>query len=665
MATLPPHPAGVPCSAAVSHTHSAATSPLTCNHADAEPTKRASEHSVAPEDISRRTFLRMAAAGSLLLLPPVRLLAQTGHAAHTSHPAQTVRSSLHAPVNNIPKVLTVKEAGIRAQGLPPLVYEAQTEHGVVHNPTFVVRRGERFALRMENTLKEPTIIHWHGVECDWRQAGHPRYEAGPGQTYNYDFPVTNRAATLWYHPHPHGVTGKQAHQGLVGFFIVRDAQEESFAERLGVRLGVSDLPVAIHDRRLDPSGQPIYAPTPEDFQMGWLGNAVFCNNERHARISVPAGYVRLRLLNACNARLLKLGVMAHDAPLPFTVIAADGGFLTAPVSAKAVFMAPGERTEILLDLRRFAPETAVSIVNLPFDPMHNEHEGHGAAGHDGHNGHDGQAGQKTSAAHSDHQQAIPHAADNRLNSSHPSPHAAHSEQENHGAHEGHREQEETAAHIQHGASAPPVSHGAHALPQDILPEGSPFVIATLQTTLPDTKPSQSPLSDVPPALPDSYSPSFKAAIALSEHPATKDEIPVQRFRLALSGSGHEAKWTINGLTFDMHATPIRVPARSAEIWELENEQRSMPHPMHLHGYFFQVLARVNSPQQVQELAQDAKGRVATDLGPKDTVLVWPGETVRILVDFSHPYPEEAQLFMFHCHNLEHEDAGMMLNVLVE
>jgi suppressor of ftsI/bilirubin oxidase len=45
------------------------------------------------------------------------------------------------------------------------------------------------------------------------------------------------------------------------------------------------------------------------------------------------------------------------------------------------------------------------------------------------------------------------------------------------------------------------------------------------------------------------------------------------------------------------------------------------------------------------------------------VLSWPGETVRIVTDFSHPFPGD-QVYMIHCHNLEHEDGGMMLNLKV-
>ena len=86
--------------------------------------------------------------------------------------------------------------------------------------------------------------------------------------------------------------------------------------------------------------------------------------------------------------------------------------------------------------------------------------------------------------------------------------------------------------------------------------------------------------------------------------------------------------------------------------------------MHLHGYFYRVLQRSGSPEQVKKQAVDAQGRLVTDLGYKDTVLVWPGETVSVSIDFSRPQYQGEQLFLFHCHNLEHEDQGMMLNVRV-
>jgi suppressor of ftsI/bilirubin oxidase len=125
------------------------------------------------------------------------------------------------------------------------------------------------------------------------------------------------------------------------------------------------------------------------------------------------------------------------------------------------------------------------------------------------------------------------------------------------------------------------------------------------------------------------------------------------FRLGFA----KGRWRINDRVFEMGVSPIEVARGSVETWLIRNYHTSMPHAMHLHGFHFEVLARETSPDTIGALAIDGAGRLATDLGHKDTVLVWPGESVRIAIDFTHPFPG-AQTYMFHCHNLEHEDGGM-------
>lgn len=76
-----------------------------------------------------------------------------------------------------------------------------------------------------------------------------------------------------------------------------------------------------------------------------------------------------------------------------------------------------------------------------------------------------------------------------------------------------------------------------------------------------------------------------------------------------------------------------------------------------------VLALETGPDEIVAMQQDSQRRLATDYGRKDAVLVWPGESVRVAVDFTLPFPGP-QSYRFHCHNLEHEDGGMMLPVLI-
>ena len=153
------------------------------------------------------------------------------------------------------------------------------------------------------------------------------------------------------------------------------------------------------------------------------------------------------------------------------------------------------------------------------------------------------------------------------------------------------------------------------------------------------------------------SPSMPQALSrLPQMRASGDERPL---RLGFA----KGRWRINDRVYDASTVAIDVAHNAMETWLLRNYHTSAPHAVHLHGFQFRVIARETSPDQVTAMAVDDRGRLATDLGLRDTVLVWPGESVRIAVDFRTPY-RDAQLYLVHCHNLEHEDAGMMLRVRV-
>ena len=125
-------------------------------------------------------------------------------------------------------------------------------------------------------------------------------------------------------------------------------------------------------------------------------------------------------------------------------------------------------------------------------------------------------------------------------------------------------------------------------------------------------------------------------------------------------------WNINGRTFEMKdvAKEETVRLGDLEVWEFNNiggrgMGMSLPHPMHIHGLQFQILDRQINPSLESMWASVNDGLV--DEGWHDTVLVMPGERVRILLKFED-FPG---LFLYHCHNLEHEDMGMMRNYLVK
>jgi FtsP/CotA-like multicopper oxidase with cupredoxin domain len=105
---------------------------------------------------------------------------------------------------------------------------------------------------------------------------------------------------------------------------------------------------------------------------------------------------------------------------------------------------------------------------------------------------------------------------------------------------------------------------------------------------------------------------------------------------------------INGALFDLNRTDFTVPFGELEVWEYVNQSDEL-HPMHPHGALMQVLERHGMDMLPAE-----------DTGWKDTVLVAPGETVRVLIRFDN-YKGD---YVHHCHNLEHEDNGMMQNFRV-
>ncbi|MBD3610409.1 MAG: multicopper oxidase domain-containing protein, partial [Gammaproteobacteria bacterium] len=84
-----------------------------------------------------------------------------------------------------------------------------------------------------------------------------------------------------------------------------------------------------------------------------------------------------------------------------------------------------------------------------------------------------------------------------------------------------------------------------------------------------------------------------------------------------------------------------------------------PHPMHIHGVEFQVIERSVLPELQSLWERVREGYV--DSGWKDTVLIMPGERVKLLIRFN----QYKGMFLYHCHNLEHEDLGMMRNYRVQ
>jgi len=145
-----------------------------------------------------------------------------------------------------------------------------------------------------------------------------------------------------------------------------------------------------------------------------------------------------------------------------------------------------------------------------------------------------------------------------------------------------------------------------------------------------------------------------------------DAVNTNQPRLFTLAMGRGMRFTINGRVFQMNQTAPDESVRlnDIEVWEFDNTVfggmgmmggMSVPHPMHIHGLQFRILSRDQS--RVDRWLWNSLADGLIDDGWHDTVLVLPGERVRVLVKFE----DYTGLYLYHCHNLEHEDMGMMRN----
>ncbi|MBI4469368.1 MAG: multicopper oxidase family protein [Acidobacteria bacterium] len=452
--------------------------------------------------------------------------------------------------------------GVSANGFAYVAFENLRTYW---NPILRASKGQHLHVTHRNALSENSIIHWHGLSVDWLNDGHPVYEISPGGVYHYAFEVQNRAGTYIYHTHAMGRVGRQMNAGLVSAMLIDDEAEIALREALDLTPGVTDVPLIIQDRRFN-NGTFDYNPTPPDLLAGFVGDVILTNFGINPTMDVDARVYRFRILNAANARTLRIAVTRGAELARFDVIGNDQ-LLDRPYQVQEVFLAPGERVEVLLDLRPYRDGDILFLQSLPFDPMHQEHGGH----------------------------SVP----NRV--------------------------------------------GQFSR----LSDGEQFYILKLnvkQTTTYDRR--------VPDVLSEVKAINAEGAEMRTFSIVAPDFMP-----------GGDFRWRINGRLFSADEFPVAAKRNSTEVWEMRNANISMPHPMHLHGFPFQVLERKGSPGQIQRLAIDSNGLLPTDKGWKDTVLVWPGEVVTVAIDFTHNFGGE-QLFLFHCHNLEHADNGMVMHYKV-
>lgn len=239
-------------------------------------------------------------------------------------------------------------------------------NGSYLGPTLRARKGDKVRIVVTNHLSQPTTTHWHGMHLPAMMDGGPHQVIAPGGVWEPHWTIENEAATLWYHPHVLEQTGTQVYSGLAGLFMIDDENSDSL--RLPKEYGVDDLPLIVQDREFRQDGQFVYDPERKDElgHTGMLGDTILVNGTYAPFVDVPAKQIRLRILNASNARRYNFG---FEDGRTFYQIATDGGLLPSPVPRTRMILAPGERAEVIVDLTgETKPLTLIS------DAVHEENK---------------------------------------------------------------------------------------------------------------------------------------------------------------------------------------------------------------------------------------------------------------------------------------------------
>ncbi len=468
-------------------------------------------------------------------------------------------------------------------------------------PMIIAERGEKVTAQINNQLGEETTVHWHGFKIPAYLDGGPDNPIADSASFTPVLDLQQPAAPLWFHPHPHSKIGEQVYNGLAGIFILKDDITNQLEADNKLPSGDYDIPLLVQDRRFSDADNDgtldtmDYAASPMDLGMGMLGGNVLVNGVELPKKTVETRQYRFRLYNVSNARTYNF---ALNDGVKFKVIGTDGGLLNAPIEVSELLLAPAERAEIVIDFSQYSVGDKVMLISRSFagNQMGMMSNAMGDMDRMG-SGESGMGGMD----------GMPRMADT-------------------------------------GGSS--MGGGMSSMS---MPNGAEFSIMRFDVATQVTDPVTLYSS-----LPDSAEINTRWADTISS------TTPVREYVMAMGGMNNMQttavpgstqmngmSFTINGKLFDMNRVDETITTNGStttEVWEIKN-MSMMAHPFHAHAIQYQVLSR--------------NGSAATgiDLGWKDTVLVGPGETVKLIGKFdpSISYGK----YMYHCHILEHEDNGMM------
>ena len=219
-----------------------------------------------------------------------------------------------------------------------------------------INAGDRVRLRMRNGLHQPTNLHFHGIHIPPTGTGDNVFltvEPGGSAEYAFTLAKDHPAGLFYVHPHQHGLSADQVFGGLGSALVVRGA-----LDRIPEVAAARETVLVLKD----------YASSPgQDAAMGFgrmlgrEGPLLTVNGEVNPELPLASGgLLRLRFLNASNARIYRLALEGH----PLVLIATDGGAIGTPEPLEELLLAPGERADVLVQGNQ-TPGT-YRLLNLPY-----------------------------------------------------------------------------------------------------------------------------------------------------------------------------------------------------------------------------------------------------------------------------------------------------------
>ncbi len=233
-------------------------------------------------------------------------------------------------------------------------------------PVLSARQGEEMKVRFVNELDRPIALHWYGVRGPSELMS---ISVAPGAGNAFDCVFTPPdAGTFWLSPVAD--VSRMREMGLYALVLV---EEKELSPKF------ADVPLIFDDWRLTAGGEidaATFGSLEHAISEGRLGNWFTVNGSYRPRIEIPAGLVRLRVLNAANVRTMSIVVKGAD-PL---IIAEDGQPVPPrQLSNFGLVLAPGQRTDLLLAEGQESVTLALNLFEDIIEAAYLDREGESAA----------------------------------------------------------------------------------------------------------------------------------------------------------------------------------------------------------------------------------------------------------------------------------------------